>query len=266
VDVSGLATGVSAVSAGYAHTCALTSAGGVKCWGSNGYGELGNGTTTDSSTPLDVSGLASGVVALSGGSYHTCAVASTGAAKCWGRNDDGQLGDGTTTNRSAPVDVSGLASGAVTVSARGLRHTCALTTAAGVTCWGNNSYAQLGDGTTTNSATPMNVLGVGPDSDRDGCPDSNELQTADDSQLTGGRRDPLNPWDFFNPTHDGTNHVDDILAVIQHFGLNQGDPGYDTTYDRTYIGPNPWNLGPPDGHIGIVEILAIVAQFNQDCP
>ncbi len=94
----------------------------------------------------------------------------------------------------------------------------------------------------------------------------NEQQTAIGSELSGDRRDYHNPWDYFNPTHDGKNRVDDILAVVQHFGLNQGDPGYSTNYDRTYLGPNLWNLGPPDGHIRVADILAEIKQFGHDCP
>jgi alpha-tubulin suppressor-like RCC1 family protein len=88
----------------------LSSAGGVRCWGTNFSGQLGDGTNLNSSTPVEVSGLSSGVTAIAAGSAHTCALLARGAMRCWGTNFSGQLGDGTNVNRSAPVDVSGLPS------------------------------------------------------------------------------------------------------------------------------------------------------------
>ena len=91
-DVSGLGTGVTSIAGGGFHTCALTIGGGVKCWGANNYGQLGEGTVASRSTPLGVSGLGAGVIALAAGWDHTCAITTGGGAKCWGSNYDGQLG------------------------------------------------------------------------------------------------------------------------------------------------------------------------------
>jgi len=149
----------SVLTAGFEHTCRLTAAGTVQCWGLNGFGQLGDGTTTDRSTPVNVVGLGEGVTALSANGYHTCALTSGGAVKCWGDNDNGQLGDGTTESRSTPVDVVGLSSG-VRALAAGYEHTCAVTTGGAVECWGANESGQLGDGTTTNRTTPIGVQGL----------------------------------------------------------------------------------------------------------
>ena len=157
--VTGLASGVAAISAGVYHTCALTTAGAVQCWGRNAYGQLGDGSTTDKTTPQPVTGMASGVAAIAAGGNHTCALTTAGAVQCWGRNLDGQLGDGSTTNKSTPQPVAGLASGVAAV-VTGYGHTCALTTAGAVQCWGFNTSGQLGDGSSTNKSTPQPVTGL----------------------------------------------------------------------------------------------------------
>ncbi len=160
ISVSGLTSGVVAVNGGTAyHTCALLSNGSIKCWGFNGYGQLGDGTTTDRYTPVTVSNPPTGVVAIGAGSSHTCTLNSSGGVQCWGGNYSGQLGDGTTTRRSAPVQVSGLSSGVKQIAVGG-DHACALTTSNAVKCWGDNSIGQLGDNTTTNRKTPVQVSGL----------------------------------------------------------------------------------------------------------
>jgi alpha-tubulin suppressor-like RCC1 family protein len=155
VDVFGLTSGVVAISAGASHSCALTSAGGVKCWGSNAAGRLGDNTGNGATSPVDVFGLTSGVAAIAVGAAHSCALTSAGGVKCWGFNSSGQLGNNTVASALAPVDVSGLSTGVRAIAA-GANHTCAMTTA-GVQCWGNNAKGQLGDGTTDNRLVPTTI-------------------------------------------------------------------------------------------------------------
>jgi alpha-tubulin suppressor-like RCC1 family protein len=161
VAVTDLGGGITAITSGAGHTCALTSGGAVKCWGYNSDGQLGNGTTTNSNIPVAVTGLSNGVSAISSGGVHSCAL-TTGVMKCWGYNVYGQLGDGTTTDSSTPVAVTGLVSGIAAISS-GFYHTCVLTSGGGVQCWGNNGYGQLGNGSTTGGLSPVNVSGLGMD-------------------------------------------------------------------------------------------------------
>ncbi len=141
------------------HSCAITSVGAVKCWGLNSYGQLGDGSLVTQSSPVDVLGLSSGVVAVSAGQNHTCAITSVGAVKCWGLNSDGQLGDGSLVTRLSPVDVVDLSSGVVAVSA-GENYTCAITSVGAVKCWGENHRGQLGDNSQTNRLLAVDVVGL----------------------------------------------------------------------------------------------------------
>jgi alpha-tubulin suppressor-like RCC1 family protein len=156
VPVTGLTDGAAAVSVGNQFACALTTAGGVKCWGANYYGVLGNGTNADSSHPVPVTGLSSGVTAISSGEESACALTLAGAVECWGDNTYGELGNGTTSASNVPVPVMGLSSGVAAISV-GAESACALTFAGVAECWGDNTYGELGNGTTTSSATPVPV-------------------------------------------------------------------------------------------------------------
>jgi alpha-tubulin suppressor-like RCC1 family protein len=157
VAVSNLA-GVTAIAAG-SHACALLSSGAVECWGDNRYGALGNvsgqstiGSAYYSPMPVPVLNL-TGATAIAAGSSHTCALLSDGTVKCWGFNDNGELGDGTTNGSITPVAVSNLTG--VTAIGSGTYHTCAIVSGGGVECWGENDYGQLGNG--ASSLTPVAV-------------------------------------------------------------------------------------------------------------
>jgi alpha-tubulin suppressor-like RCC1 family protein len=192
VDVVGFTSRITAIATGFDYTCALTVAGGVKCWGDNIWGATGNGSMNGpescpgrgggpdacSTEPVDVAGLASGVKAITAGDEHACALTEAGGVKCWGLNDTGQLGDGTSSGPDAcngsdacstsPVDVIGLSTGVKQISASH-NDTCALTEASVVKCWGWNGEGQLGIGSAagpescgllTCSTTPVTVQGL----------------------------------------------------------------------------------------------------------
>jgi len=109
------------------------------------------------------------------------------------------------------------------------------------------------------------------DLDGDGCQDVQEIMTAPGTEVGGGLRDPKNPWDYFNPTGDGQNRLDDILAVVAQYGEDETlpsdvpNPAYTSSTDRTYLGPDPWNLGPPNGRQNVADIIAARNSFIHDC-
>lgn len=155
VAVQGLSSGVKSVSVGWSMACALTGAGGVKCWGDNGNGQLGNGTTEDSFTPRDVMGLTSGVKEISTRYYMSCALTDSGAVKWWGCYGE----YGCDMIYSTPVAKPELSSGIIDIAC-GNEYGCALTSSGGVKCWGRNDVGQLGDGTTEYSDSPVDVYGL----------------------------------------------------------------------------------------------------------
>ena len=132
--------------------------GGVKCWGSNTAGQLGDGTTTNASFPIGVAGLNNGVSAVTAGTTHTCALLQSGGVKCWGGNTAGQLGDSSQISRTTPVDVPGL-SGVIALDA-GSAHTCAVDGTGAVYCWGANNSGQLGNGSRIAQLQPIAVIGL----------------------------------------------------------------------------------------------------------
>jgi alpha-tubulin suppressor-like RCC1 family protein len=150
IAASGYSTSVAGGS-----TCALRMNGTIACWGSNDFGQLGNGaaSATPSVNPVEVAGI-TGAVEIASGRYHVCARHGAGLVSCWGHNDGGQIGDGTQNiDRPAPVAVT-LARPAVHIAGGGY-HTCALLDDDSVYCWGYNAAGQLGDASQTTQTSPV---------------------------------------------------------------------------------------------------------------
>jgi alpha-tubulin suppressor-like RCC1 family protein len=154
VRVSGL-SGVTAIAGGGGQGLAIRADGTVWTWGYNTRGQLGNGTTTNSFAPGRVRGL-SGVTAVAGGHLYSLALRTDGTVWAWGYNASGQLGDGTLNNSSTPIQVNGL-SGVTAIAAGPGYHSLALRNDGTVRAWGENAVGQLGNGTTNNSPTPVQV-------------------------------------------------------------------------------------------------------------
>jgi alpha-tubulin suppressor-like RCC1 family protein len=167
---TGNLTGITQLAAGENHTCALLTNQEVRCWGRNNDGQLGDGTANERHLPVPVksptgAGRLTGVAQISAGLNQTCAVLTNGQARCWGNNDDAQLGDGTEdTDRRRPVAVRAVAgAGALTGVTQielGQEFTCARLTNGQARCWGHNDEGELGDGTTTHRRRPTVVRTV----------------------------------------------------------------------------------------------------------
>ena len=168
VQVTGTGAGsmrFARVHSSFSHTCGVTvapDAGKVYCWGGNLYGGLGNGATGGESSVPVLASSSQTFVSVSAGTNFTCALTTVGDVYCWGRNFDGEVGNGTFTNVAVPTRVSapsGVRFGAV--SSGGV-HACAIanvgTTTGDIYCWGLNSDGRLGDGTTAKRASPTKVI------------------------------------------------------------------------------------------------------------
>jgi len=165
-QTSSLGTGRTAVaiSSGDYYTCAILDDATVSCWGSNEYGQLGDGTTTSRNTSTQTTTLGTGrtAVAISSGEFHACAILDDASVSCWGYNVNGQLGDGTTTNRNTPTQTSSLGTNRTAVAiSSGFGHTCAILDDVSVSCWGGNWDGRLGDGTTSQRTKPTQTSSLG---------------------------------------------------------------------------------------------------------
>lgn len=160
VNVNGLGidSGVTSISAGSWTACAIQN-GGAICWGTNTFGQIGDGTTTNRLTPVSVNGLSNAVLNISAGGQYACAIIEGGMIKCWGANQYSQLGNGAITYRATPLDVSNLPVGLTSI-AIGFTHSCASTSSGSVKCWGNNANYQLGDGSRIHSSIPVEVVNL----------------------------------------------------------------------------------------------------------
>lgn len=156
-----------AIAVGELHTCAIIASGSVKCWGNGSLGQLGYASNSNSPVPVTVIGI-DNAVRISLGGRHSCVrlrfsnVSLAGPVRCWGANEHGQLGNGTTTDSTIPIDVQNLTN-AITVSL-GSGHSCARVGGGigggSIQCWGLNGLGQLGNGSTNNALVPVSVSGI----------------------------------------------------------------------------------------------------------
>ena len=212
------------------HTCALTKASdaGVRCWGNNSSGQLGDGTITNRNEPVAVVGLSSGVSAVGAGSDFSCALLTNGLVQCWGANDVGQLGTGPDRDPSL-VPVTVLSSGGgpltnVTSLSVGSLHVCAVLSSGGAKCWGANTFGQLGDNTTSSRDFPADVWGFAADVSSIEAGSAHSCLTT--IQPAGG-----NVYCFGNNSHyqlgDGTTDPSSIPKQVLGLGnveeVNAGD-------------------------------------------
>lgn len=188
---------------GGGQTCALAVSGTVYCWGINGSGELGNGTSLDSMTPTAVSGITN-AVQVAAGNDHSCAVLASGAVQCWGNNFSGALGNGTNSNSALPVAVIGISQ--ATSVATGMYHSCATLSNGTVQCWGRNYEGELGNGTIIDSNIPVTVKGV-----------SNAKLVATDANHSCAllRDGKIQCWGYgaYGQLGNGSNNVTNATAV-----------------------------------------------------
>ncbi|HVF76406.1 MAG TPA: Ig-like domain-containing protein [Acidimicrobiales bacterium] len=145
------------ITVGALHTCAVLDNGHVQCWGNNDNGQLGNGTTAETTRPISVVGITT-ALQVSAGATQTCALIHDSTVSCWGHNGSGQLGNGSTTDSLVPVAVPGLSG--VTQIGVGAFHACAIVGTGSIKCWGHNGSGQLGDGATGRSLVPVDVPGI----------------------------------------------------------------------------------------------------------
>ncbi len=202
-------TNIKAISAGGWHSVALKQDSTVWCWGWNGDGQLGDGTTTDKAIATQVPNLNS-VKQIAAGTYHTLALKNDGTVWAWGDNLYGQLGDNTTTDRNSPVQVQGLTD--VVHIAAGRFYSLAIKSDGTVWCWGQNLYGQLGDGTTTDRSTPVQVPNLSGATTKAACGAFHTVVVKNDGTV----------WAWGRNTYGnlGDNTVNNSSSPVQMIGIN----------------------------------------------
>lgn len=247
-------TGVTSISAG-SHTCATTMGGAVYCWGDNTSGQLGNNSTTSSPVARIALSDNSGATALIASYDHTCAVVSQGAVKCWGSNIAGEVGNNSTANALAPVDVAGSLTGITAITA-GFGSTLALTEQGTVKGWGGNG---LGSNVAIDSPVPVDVPGftnvTAIVSDGGGVPNRICALTAQKTVKCTSHADLLTAVDVAGLT--------DITAIAIGFGSTCGLTTQGTV---KCVGRSPGGQMPaPVDVVGLTSVSAIAANSLYAC-
>ncbi len=215
--------------------------GGVRCWGDNRSGQLGNNSTVDSHVPVQAIAAGSRVTAVSAGFSHTCAVVD-GGVQCWGANFNGQLGNNSTAESHVPVPIVAAGGGATAIWASDV-HTCAVING-GVKCWGNNLDGQLGDNSTVNSTVPVQAIPAGSHA----------------TQVTGGLYQTcavvsggVQCWGYNGSGQLGNNSTNDSHVPIQTIAAGSNVTDVSSGFEQTCVviggGVRCWGLND-QGQVG----------------
>jgi alpha-tubulin suppressor-like RCC1 family protein len=223
---------ITSITLGYWNSSALSSTGRVFTWGWNDDGQLGDGTTTNRTTPTEITSqfnftAGETITSVSLGWQHSSAFTSEGRVFTWGKNDDGQLGDGTTTSRLTPTEITSqfnfTEGETITSISLGGYHSSAITSEGRVFIWGKNEFAQLGDGTTTSRLTPTEItsqfnLNAGETIT------SISLGSFHSSAITSEGRVFTWGWNDYSQLGDGTTlSRENPTEITSQFNLNAGE-------------------------------------------